>query len=101
MSVVVPALFEISAGMAGYLIALGLAPEIAAGVAAAMLAVAFYYGASNLGGWALDLGAYLADILADPIVLDLDGNGVELVPLANSGTMFDLDGDGVASASVG
>jgi hypothetical protein len=30
----------------------------------------------------------------DPLVLDLDGDGVELIPLAASTTNFDFDGDG-------
>ena len=32
----------------------------------------------------------------DPLVIDLDGDGVELTPLAGSTTMFDTDGDGFA-----
>ncbi len=36
----------------------------------------------------------LRDLLADPLVLDLDGDGVELVALASIGTRFDLDHDG-------
>lgn len=41
-----------------------------------------------------ELFGLLADILSDPIVLDLDGDGIELIPLTQSATMFDLDGDG-------
>ena len=43
-----------------------------------------------------DLSSLLRDLLADPIVLDLDGDGIELTALASSATKFDLDGDGVA-----
>ena len=39
---------------------------------------------------------FLRDYFADPIVLDLDGDGIELIPLASSATRFDLDEDGVA-----
>lgn len=35
-------------------------------------------------------------MLCDPLVLDLDGDGVELTALGSSATMFDLDNDGVA-----
>lgn len=43
-----------------------------------------------------DLSDLLRDLLSDPLVLDLDGDGIELRPLAQSTTMFDIDGDGVA-----
>nr|MDJ0630938.1 hypothetical protein [Rhodobacter sp.] len=33
--------------------------------------------------------------LIDPIVLDLDGNGIELVSRADSNVYFDMDGDGI------
>lgn len=66
-------------------------------------------GGSEIGSWLFgalnDMGLSLAsfidalsdllrDILSDPLVLDLDGDGIELMPLASSVTMFDLDGDG-------
>ena len=35
------------------------------------------------------------DLLGDPIVLDLDGDGIELTSLASSNVRFDLDGDGL------
>ena len=40
--------------------------------------------------------------LSDPLVLDLDGDGIELTPQATSFTLFDIDGDGEArSGSAG
>lgn len=33
--------------------------------------------------------------VAPPIILDLDGNGLNLVPLAASPVLFDMDGDGI------
>lgn len=43
-----------------------------------------------------DIYDLIEDLLSDPVVLDLDGDGIELRPLASSLTSFDLDGDGVA-----
>jgi hypothetical protein len=47
-----------------------------------------------------DVGAIIASPLLfvwrDPLSLDLDGDGIELVSLANSTTYFDLDGNGFA-----
>ena len=43
-----------------------------------------------------DLRDFLRDFLSDPIVLDLDGNGLDLTALSSSVTKFDLDEDGVA-----
>ena len=63
----------------------------AAPVAAAILGVA----ASKIGG---DIGTTLGGIIANsfglPLVVDLDGDGVNLVTLAQSKTFFDMDGDG-------
>ena len=42
------------------------------------------------------LTRFVRGILYDPLVVDLDGDGVELVALAGSATHFDLDDDGVA-----
>ena len=44
----------------------------------------------------LDLLEFANDVLADPIVIDLDGDGIVLTALASSTTIFDLDGDGFA-----
>ncbi len=75
-----------------------VAPEIAAAIALAVLAGLVIYGASEIGGMAYDLiddlSDMLRDIFSDPLVLDLDGDGIELVALASSATLFDLDGDG-------
>ncbi len=56
----------------------------------------------NAAGWIFDTGNSFADAirdqlrrLIDPIVLDLDGNGIELTPRATSNVYFDMDGDGI------
>ena len=38
-------------------------------------------------------------VWADPLALDLDGDGLELVALSQSGASFDLDGDGFRQAT--
>jgi len=43
-----------------------------------------------------DISGMLRDALYDPLVLDLDGDGIELVALTSSNTRFDLDDDGIA-----
>jgi hypothetical protein len=40
------------------------------------------------------LSDLLHSLLSDPLVLDLDGDGIELTALDSSTTLFDLDGDG-------
>ncbi|MFN9548006.1 MAG: hypothetical protein ACK6AD_13260, partial [Cyanobacteriota bacterium] len=52
--------------------------------------------------WADDVIDFFGDAIAeqlrrliDPIVLDLDGNGIELTPRASSNVYFDMDGDGI------
>lgn len=42
-----------------------------------------------------------ASKLTTPLILDLDGDGVELTSLANSNAYFDLDGDGFAEKTRG
>lgn len=42
----------------------------------------------------IDLTTILTDALSDPLILDLDGDGLELISLTQSATQFDLDGDG-------
>ncbi|HLB75569.1 MAG TPA: calcium-binding protein, partial [Candidatus Dormibacteraeota bacterium] len=63
----------------------------AAPVAAAVLGLA----AAKVGG---DIGTTLGGIIANafglPLVVDLDGDGVDLVSLAQSRTFFDMRGDG-------
>jgi Ca2+-binding RTX toxin-like protein len=50
----------------------------------------------DLGDLYNDIKDFMRDLLSDPMVLDLDGDGIELTSLANSVTRFDLDEDGVA-----
>jgi hypothetical protein len=42
------------------------------------------------------VGLFAAAGLISPLVLDLDGDGIELSTLAETGALFDLDGDGFA-----
>jgi hypothetical protein len=50
-----------------------------------------------IGNWIFDnLLSPLEFLRRDPLSLDLDGDGIELVSLANSTTHFDLDGNGFA-----
>lgn len=58
--------------------------------------------AEDVAGWIEDVGGKFAEALdrqlirlIDPIVLDLDGNGIELIGRERSGVYFDMDGDGV------
>ncbi|NNV89272.1 calcium-binding protein, partial [Roseobacter sp. HKCCD9020] len=68
-----------------------------ASVAGAMIATAFgryHYGGCVNGDLSL-LAAFLAKIVT-PLVIDMDGDGVELVSLADSTAFFDLNIDGYA-----
>ncbi|TDQ52352.1 M48 family metallopeptidase [Phaeovulum veldkampii] len=83
---------------------------IGAGVAAALGAPAVLAAAVGVAaavglGWVLSVGleGIFEQLLGlfnprptDPLVIDLDGDGVELVSRANSNAYFDLDGDGFA-----
>jgi len=40
--------------------------------------------------------SFLLNVIHDPLILDLDGDGVELLPLAGSTVHFDYDHDGFA-----
>lgn len=53
------------------------------------------------GGFLAGLGALFdaAKKLLSPIVLDLDGGGVQTTPLSTTGTHFDLDVNGFAEAT--
>jgi hypothetical protein len=86
--------FTLALGAVGIPPALGAVLAIAAAVALAELGAT---AGAALFGWLEDqLSDLLSDILADPIVLDLDGDGIELNALASSTTFFDMDNDGVA-----
>ncbi|MFK3781716.1 hypothetical protein [Agrobacterium sp. NPDC089420] len=70
-------------------------------LAVGVLAIALYFAdeifTSPISDWIFDnLYKPLLQILADPLILDLDGDGVELVSLDVSNVHFDYDGDGFA-----
>ncbi|PDS40425.1 hypothetical protein CO662_36420 [Rhizobium anhuiense] len=72
-------------------------------LAAVLLAGAVYIAGKNFGEAFEDIGDLLADLVPplvnvfrDPLVLDLDGDGVELTALAGSTTHFDYGQDGFA-----
>lgn len=46
--------------------------------------------------WVFDVMALFGNVQIDPLVLDLNGDGIELSSLFRSQTQFDLDGDGFA-----
>ncbi len=83
--------------------AIAALPPVAAGIAAAALLATGYLVAGALLEGSYQAGEDLSDDLAeilrnfrsDPMVLDLDGDGIELTALANSVTRFDLDEDGL------
>ncbi|MBY3378945.1 calcium-binding protein [Rhizobium laguerreae] len=101
-------------GVAGAALAPAIAEIAGAGLVAAgvtmtpLLAAVLLAGATYLAGKALgeafeDIGDLLADLIPplvnifrDPLVLDLDGDGVELTALAGSTTHFDYGQDGFA-----
>jgi Ca2+-binding RTX toxin-like protein len=57
----------------------------------------FFNGADESDGtYALNISAQFNHSLTDPIVLDLSGSGVQLIPLANSSAYFDLFNTGYA-----
>ncbi|TPI51521.1 calcium-binding protein, partial [Mesorhizobium sp. B3-1-3] len=51
---------------------------------------------TDLPDWYAALAALFNPPPRDPLVVDLDGDGIELTSLANSNVHFDLDGDGFA-----
>lgn len=61
----------------------------------------FAHGFADIAHWMSDLLAYVVEAIfkASPLVLDLDGDGIELVALADSTTYWDLDQDGFAEKS--
>jgi Ca2+-binding RTX toxin-like protein len=73
------------------------ANPVAAGILAAGFGFFVGLAAWNLGSFLTDkLVEFFDYILGDPIVLDLDGDGIELIALAGSAVLFDMDDDGVA-----
>jgi Ca2+-binding RTX toxin-like protein len=61
----------------------------------------FASGVFDIGQWVADILAnfLLARVTTSPLVLDLDGDGVELVALADSETYWDMDQDGFGEKS--
>jgi hypothetical protein len=51
---------------------------------------------NDIGNSLHNLVSPLAQVVRDPLILDLDGNGVQLSTLANSTVHFDYDGNGFA-----
>ena len=97
------------AALAPALTALAVGSLAAAGVtvtplmAAVLLAAATYVAGKAFGEVFEDIGDLLADLIPplinmirDPLVLDLDGDGIELTALAGSTTHFDYGQDGFA-----
>lgn len=67
----------------------------------AIVAGAVIWGGTEIAGAAVqqiaeEISDLVVSIMADPIVLDLDGDGIELTALVTSTTVFDLDNDGYA-----
>jgi Ca2+-binding RTX toxin-like protein len=74
-----------------------LAPEAVGGaVAIGGLLLAGFVGAKLLGASGGFIGGLFDNPSFCPLVLDLDGNGIEVSSLITSPAIFDLDGDGFA-----
>lgn len=65
------------------------------GMAAFGLVAAGFHALTGFAGDLFEAIGNLFSSLFDPIVLDLDGDGVELVDLDQSTASFDFDGDGI------
>ncbi|WP_377194392.1 calcium-binding protein [Ruegeria meonggei] len=83
------------AGVVGATAAAAAFPAI---VAAVVVGIAVGFAWDYFNGWE-ELIQYFSDPINDPLVLDLDGDGVELTRLENSEAQFDLDDDGFAETT--
>ncbi|MCW2393507.1 beta strand repeat-containing protein [Sphingobium sp. B11D3A] len=86
-------------GAGAFTLLIGEAPLIVGiGVVVAVswgLSWAFSEMGEAVGKWLNDsLNDLLNNLMSDPLVLDLDGDGLELTSLGSSTTMFDIDDDG-------
>lgn len=85
-------------GLVEAFVVFGIANPFTAGliIAGAVVLAAMVGGeiGENIPDIVSTLAGLLRDVLADPIVLDLDGDGIQLTTLASSTTLFDLDDDG-------
>ncbi|MFN4041890.1 MAG: calcium-binding protein [Brevundimonas sp.] len=82
--------------------AMALALAMPYGLGGAILAGGLILGAGYLGGIiGQELGEWLATVPPQycPLVLDLDGDGIDLVALPQSSAFFDFDNDGFAESS--
>jgi Ca2+-binding RTX toxin-like protein len=80
------------------LLLVGVSPQIAGVLAGALFSYFLIFGVSEylVTPFVDEIINPLINWLRDPLALDLDGDGIELVSLANSTTYFDLDGNGFA-----
>lgn len=52
---------------------------------------------NSIGAILVNAGANTHGVAVDPLILDLNGDGIKLVSLASSQALFDVDNDGVAA----
>ncbi|MCF7748888.1 hypothetical protein GLP43_15100 [Sulfitobacter sp. M39] len=88
---------EIAGALAGGIAATLIGPGVVAGAVAVAAAVLGAYVVGSLAESIVEnLGGLFNPRPIDPLVIDLDGDGVELTSLETSNAYFDLDHDGFA-----